>query len=163
MEREELNALKKRHSKIAWHCLYKTLALLAVATVADAMQVLAILSLQHCHKEFLLGLYWPLWTLLGLGSSIAMCGVVISQIYSLKGHEPPKYTIALGTPVLVVSACGDFVATEVEKLHRKIKRTYMEERYVFGNPSKMGQYAHHHRSKLKKSFTSGSSVLPIAQ
>ncbi|PMD48516.1 hypothetical protein L207DRAFT_8888 [Hyaloscypha variabilis F] len=110
------------------------------------MQVLAILSLQHCHKELLLGLYWPLWTLLGLGSSIAMCGVVISQIYSLKGHEPPKYTIALGTPVLVVSACGDFVATEVEKFHRKIKRTYTEE-----------------RSTLKKSFTSGSSVLPIAQ
>jgi hypothetical protein len=122
-----------------------------VATVADAMQVLAILSLQHCHKELLLGLYWPLWTL------------VISQIYSLKGHEPPKYTIALGTPVLVVSACGDFVATEVEKLHRKIKRTYTEDRYVFDKRSKTGQYAHHHRSTLKKSFTSGSSVLPIAQ
>src|SRR5450756_26975 len=111
-ENEELKAIVKGHKKRSWRCIWQTIALIAVAIVANIMQVLAILAFQHCHNEALLGLYWPLWTLLGLGSTIAMFGVVINQIYALRGHEPPPFATALGTPVLVVCAAGYFLYSE---------------------------------------------------
>jgi hypothetical protein len=84
--------------------LRKTSICLFFAAACDVFQVLAIIALQHCEHEDLLGLYWPLWTLLGLGSTVAMIGVVLNQLYGLLRHELPPYSVGMGTPVLVVAA-----------------------------------------------------------
>jgi hypothetical protein len=110
-DREAFEIAEKSHKRSAYSCLGWTFSLLAVAAVADAVQVLAIFALQHCHKEPLLGLYWPVWTLLGLGSSIAMLGVLLNQVYGLQEHELPPFGTALGTPVLVVCSVGHYILT----------------------------------------------------
>ena len=121
---------KEKHHHSAKICCYWAAVLLAVAIAADAIQVLAIIALQHCHHEALLGLYWPVWTLLGLGSSIAMAGVVLSQVYGLQQHELPPFGTALGTPVLVVCSIGHYIYTQVlecRKKKNKVSRTGSKE------------------------------------
>jgi hypothetical protein len=110
---------EQKHHQSAKICCCWAAVLLAVAIAADAIQVLAIIALQHCHHEALLGLYWPVWTLLGLGSSIAMAGVVLSQIYGLQQHELPPFGTALGTPVLVVCSIGHYIYTQVLEWRKK--------------------------------------------
>jgi len=117
----DLEKLKEKHVKIARRCLTTTLCCFGAAIGLVFLQALDILALQWCHEEPLVGFYWPIWTLIGVGSCIAMLGVIISQTYSLRGHEPPSYTVALGTPVLVASASGDFVKAEFDALRQKIK------------------------------------------
>lgn len=80
--------------------------LFSFVVVAVVIQALTIFALQHCIKEDLLGLYWPIWTLLGLGTSIAMLGIVLCQVYALANQEWPPFATALGTPVLVVCSSG---------------------------------------------------------
>jgi len=63
----EQNKRVEKHRKNAWYCLMITSVLLVFAVACDTIQVFAILTLQHCHHEVLVGLYWPLWTVLGLG------------------------------------------------------------------------------------------------
>ena len=99
-----------------------------LAGAADAVQVLAIIALQHCQHEDLLGLYWPIWTLLGLGTTIAMLGVVINQVYGLREHDLPPFSTALGTPVLVVCSIGHLLFTQYgEWRGRKAKKARASE------------------------------------
>jgi len=108
-ESAEYKEMIKTHRKNAWNCLGKTSILLVFAVACNTMMVFSILTIQHCHHEVLLGLYWPLWTFLGLGSNIAMAGVLLSQCYGLSCQELPPYGTALGTPVLVVCSIGHFL------------------------------------------------------
>jgi hypothetical protein len=103
-EKEIFEKIKQEHKRSVHGCLLKTGLCLIFATACNVFQVLAIISLQHCWHEDLLGLYWPLWTLLGLGSTVAMLGVVVNQIYGLLEHELPCFSVGMGTPVLVVCA-----------------------------------------------------------
>jgi hypothetical protein len=105
-ERKQHEEKVTKHKMSAILCLLKTSALLIVVMACDIFQVIAIFAIQHCHHEDLLPLYWPVWTLLGLGSTIAMVGVCINQVYGLLEQELPPFGTALGTPVLVVCAIG---------------------------------------------------------
>jgi hypothetical protein len=106
---EEHEEKVKKHKRSAKLCLVKTSVLLICAMACDIFQVFAIFTIQHCHREDLLSLYWPIWTLLGLGSTIAMVGVCINQVYGLLEQELPPFGTALGTPVLVVCAIGHLI------------------------------------------------------
>jgi len=103
-EKAIFEAKKQEHKRSVRWCLINTGLCLIFATACNVFQVLSIISLQHCWHEDLLGLYWPLWTLLGLGSTVAMLGVVVNQIYGLLEHELPGFSVGMGTPVLVVCA-----------------------------------------------------------
>jgi hypothetical protein len=132
-DRQELKIKKKQLKRDAKRCLWKTFGCLVVAIVCDIFQVLAIIALQHCHHEDLLGLYWPLWTLLGLGSTIAMVGVCINQAYGLLEQDLPPFGTALGTPVLVVCAIIHLIwnlsKDKLKKLKRKSDKN-LETEYV---------------------------------
>ncbi|KAE9376959.1 hypothetical protein N431DRAFT_188059 [Stipitochalara longipes BDJ] len=117
-----INEARAKHRSRAWVCVGVCSGLFVMAVIANVMQVMAIFALQHCHKEDLLGLYWPLWTLLGLGSSIAMLGVVITQLYGLHGHDLPPFNVALGTPLLIVSGLGHFLFTWGQKKWEKYRQ-----------------------------------------
>jgi hypothetical protein len=51
-------------------------------------------------------LYWGFWTLIQVGSLIAIVGIMINLWYSLGEKENPPWIVALGTPVLVIAALG---------------------------------------------------------
>ena len=119
---------KKNHKKIAKRCLWKTGVISMVAIAAVIMLTLTIVNLQYCHKEPLLPLYWALVTLIGFGSCVAMKGVIVNQIYGLRGHEFPGYNMAMGTPVLVISATAHLIKKEFDDWRRKGKSKNDEER-----------------------------------
>ena len=119
MTPEKHKEWKRKHDSIVIWCLIKSSCCFIVTVVAITMQGLDILALQWCLEEPLLGFYWPLWTMLGVSSSIAMLGVILSQINRLRGNEFPAYPVALGTPVLVAAAFGDFVKKEFEKIIKR--------------------------------------------
>jgi hypothetical protein len=51
-------------------------------------------------------LYWGFWSVLQVGSNIAILGVMVQFWIVLGDHETPSWAVALGTPVLVVAALG---------------------------------------------------------
>lgn len=51
-------------------------------------------------------LYWGFWSVLQVGSVIAILGVMLQFWIVLGDHETPSWAVALGTPVLVFAAAG---------------------------------------------------------
>jgi hypothetical protein len=70
------------------------------------MEAFAAFSIQFCDGEDLMMLYWGFWTLIQVGSLIAIFGIMLNQWYSLEEKEHPPWSVALGTPVLVIAALG---------------------------------------------------------
>jgi len=70
------------------------------------MEAFAAFSIQFCDGEGLMMLYWGFWTLIQVGSLIAIFGIMLNQWYSLGDKEHPPWNVALRTPVLVIAALG---------------------------------------------------------
>ena len=51
-------------------------------------------------------LYWGFWSVLQVGSNIAILGVMVQFWIVLGDVETPSWAVALGTPVLVFAALG---------------------------------------------------------
>lgn len=51
-------------------------------------------------------LYWGFWSVLQVGSNIAIFGVMLNLWIVLGDVETPSWAVALGTPVLVFAALG---------------------------------------------------------
>lgn len=51
-------------------------------------------------------LYWGFWSVLQVGSNIAIFGVMLQFWIVLGDVETPSWAVALGTPVLVFAALG---------------------------------------------------------
>jgi len=51
-------------------------------------------------------MYWGFWSVLQVGSNIAILGVMVQFWIVLGDHETPSWAVALGTPVLVFAALG---------------------------------------------------------
>lgn len=60
-------------------------------------------------------LYWGFWSLLQVGSLIAILGIVLNQAYGLQNRAEPPWATALGTPVLVIAAFGHFLLGHFEE------------------------------------------------
>lgn len=54
-----------------------------VTAVFCVIEVYALLALQFCDGEDLMSLFWATWTMLQLGSEIAILGVVMALWHSL--------------------------------------------------------------------------------
>lgn len=61
----------------------------AVSIVAVVMEVYALLALQFCDGEDLMSLYWSTWTMMQVGSLIAIFGILLSVTNSLRGNQNP--------------------------------------------------------------------------
>jgi len=85
------------------------------------MEAFAAFSIQFCDGEDLMMLYWGFWTLIQVGSLIAIFGIMLNQWYSLREKEHPPWNVALGTPVLVIVALGHAWQSSVKTAWQKWK------------------------------------------
>ncbi|KAL2260767.1 hypothetical protein VTK26DRAFT_5142 [Humicola hyalothermophila] len=92
-----------------------------IAVVAVVMEVYALLALQFCDGEDLMPLYWSTWTMLQVGSVIAIFGILLAVINTLRGNKNPPWALALGTPVLVVAGIGYAVHGAMRKRVRRVR------------------------------------------
>ncbi|PNY27830.1 Uncharacterized protein TCAP_02233 [Tolypocladium capitatum] len=79
------------------------LGCVALSTVIVVMEAYALLALQFCDGENLMSLYWSTWTMTQAGSLIAMIGIILAFLNSLRNRKHPPWALALGTPVLVIA------------------------------------------------------------
>ncbi|KAH6845259.1 hypothetical protein B0I37DRAFT_180455 [Chaetomium sp. MPI-CAGE-AT-0009] len=91
----------------------------AVSVVGVVMEVYALMALQFCDGEDLMSLYWSTWTMMQVGSVIAILGILLTIFNSLRGGKNPPWALALGTPILVVAGIGHAVHGAV---HKRVKR-----------------------------------------
>jgi membrane protease YdiL (CAAX protease family) len=66
-----------------------TLGIFLVTAVILVIEVYALLALQFCDGEDLMSLYWATWTMLQLGSEIAILGVSLALWHHLWDMEHP--------------------------------------------------------------------------
>jgi hypothetical protein len=60
------------------------------------MEAFALLALQFCDGEDLMPLYWSTWTMIQVGSLIAMVGIILALLHSLHNRQHP-YVLSLYT------------------------------------------------------------------
>lgn len=60
-----------------------------VSVVAVVMEVYALMALQFCDGEDLMPLYWSTWTMMQVGSLIAIVGIMLAIFNSLRGSKNP--------------------------------------------------------------------------
>lgn len=53
------------------------------------MEAYAIMALQFCDGEDLISLYWSTWTMVQVGSLIAMVGIILAMAHSLSDRRHP--------------------------------------------------------------------------
>ncbi|XDG09226.1 hypothetical protein ABKA04_008841 [Annulohypoxylon sp. FPYF3050] len=98
-------------------------ALFILAAALLVFEVFALLALQFCDGEDLMSLYWSTWTMLQLGSEIAILGINLSLWHQLFNVRQPLWALALGTPVLVVAGLGHLIHVAFRKVYKKAKES----------------------------------------
>lgn len=92
-----------------------------MAIVIVIMEAFAAFSIQFCDGEDLMMLYWGFWSLIQVGSLIAIFGIMLNQWYSLREKEHPPWNVALGTPVIIIASLGHAWQSSVKTAWRKWK------------------------------------------
>ncbi|KAI0997814.1 hypothetical protein K3495_g10375 [Podosphaera aphanis] len=87
---------------------------LCVSATCLVFECFAAFHIEYCDGEDLMMLYWGFWSILQVGSNIAILGVMLQFWMVLGDVETPSWAVALGTPVLVFAALG-FVMKEIWK------------------------------------------------
>ncbi|KAF7876812.1 hypothetical protein EAF04_001895 [Stromatinia cepivora] len=77
-----------------------------LALISVIFEVFAAFNIQYCDGEDLIQLYWGFWSILQVGSLIAILGVMLQFWIVLGNVQTPSWAVALGTPVLVFAALG---------------------------------------------------------
>ena len=60
-----------------------------LSAVIVIMEAYALMALQFCDGEHLMSLYWSTWTMIQVGSLIAMVGIILAMLHSLKNSKHP--------------------------------------------------------------------------
>ncbi|KAI0152148.1 hypothetical protein F4776DRAFT_14620 [Hypoxylon sp. NC0597] len=107
---------KKLKTSLVWCTV-----LFLVAAVSLVIEVFALLALQFCDGEDLMSLYWATWTMLQLGSEIAILGIDLALWHHLSNVRSPLWALALGTPVLVVAGLGHLMHVALRKFYKKAR------------------------------------------
>lgn len=69
--------------------MYRCLAYLSLSITCIVMEVYALLALQFCDGEDLMSLFWATWTMLQLGSLVAIAGIILAVYNNLRGNKNP--------------------------------------------------------------------------
>lgn len=69
--------------------IFLCLACVSVSVVIVVMEAYALLALQFCDGEDLMSLYWSTWTMIQVGSLIAMVGIILALVHTLKDRKHP--------------------------------------------------------------------------
>jgi len=96
------------HEKVRRRCLIISLFCFVLTLAAVIFEVFAALNIEYCDGEDLMMLYWGFWSIIQVGSLIAIFGIALNQWYGLEKKKEPPWATALGTPVLVIAALGHY-------------------------------------------------------
>ena len=86
-----------------------------LSVTCTVLEVFAAFNIQYCDGEDLMQLYWSFWSVLQVGSNIAIFGVMLQLWIALGNVKSPSWAVALGTPVLVFAALG-WIFREISKV-----------------------------------------------
>ncbi|KAF5870119.1 uncharacterized protein Bfra_010265 [Botrytis fragariae] len=101
-----LSISKEKHRRTQIRCIYVSSLCLAVAITCTVFEAFAASTLIFCHQLDMVFLYWSFWTLLQVGSTIAILGIGLAQLWSYLGRESLPVNVAIGTPVLIIAWLG---------------------------------------------------------
>ncbi|KAG4425673.1 hypothetical protein IFR04_001135 [Cadophora malorum] len=118
---KQIEEMKRGVRRLSQCCLAKTFCLFILLVFSTIMQVFAAHTILFCHKESLMHLYFPVWTVFAIGITFATLGCCVTQVYALKTMKLPPFGVALGTPVLVVSAVTHLVWNSITG-HKKLNQ-----------------------------------------
>ncbi|KAB5551356.1 hypothetical protein GE09DRAFT_1223152 [Coniochaeta sp. 2T2.1] len=115
---QDLTPGSLEHKRKMQRCMLVCSVYAVISVVAVVMEVFALMALQFCDGEDLMSLYWSTWTVMQIGSLIAIFGVLLAVFHTIRGRKHPPWALALGTPVLVVAGLGHIIQGA---LHKKVK------------------------------------------
>ncbi|KAF7951519.1 hypothetical protein EAE96_006825 [Botrytis aclada] len=101
-----LSISKEKHRRTQIRCIYVSSLCLVVAIACTVFEAFAASTLIFCHQLDMVFLYWSFWTLLQVGSTIAIFGIGLAQLWSYMGRESLPVNVAIGTPVLIIAWLG---------------------------------------------------------
>ncbi|KAK0385300.1 hypothetical protein NLU13_7776 [Sarocladium strictum] len=93
------------------------------STVIVVMEAFCLMALQFCDGEDLISLYWSTWTMIQVGSLIAMVGIILALVHSLTDRTHPPWALALGTPVLVIAGALHFTHACIKRRVKTMKHS----------------------------------------
>ncbi|KAL2203186.1 hypothetical protein CC79DRAFT_1373332 [Sarocladium strictum] len=96
------------------------------STVIVVMEAFCLMALQFCDGEDLISLLWSTWTMIQVGSLIAMVGIILALVNSLQDKRHPPWALALGTPVLVIAGALHFAHACVSKRVKTMRHSSEE-------------------------------------
>jgi hypothetical protein len=106
LTQKEASKQKRNVRRRRVHQLSLVSLCLVLSLAATIFEVFALFNIEFCDGEDLMQMYWGFWSVLQVGSNIAILGVMVQFWIVLGDHETPSWAVALGTPVLVFAALG---------------------------------------------------------
>lgn len=79
---------RKRKSRLRVYIVFCAICA-ALSAVVTVMEAYALLALQFCDGEDLISLYWSTWTMVQVGSLIAIIGIILALMHTLKDRQHP--------------------------------------------------------------------------
>jgi hypothetical protein len=119
----------KKHQKHVYHqrrgyfCIVVLCFLGSLACIV--FECFALFNIQFCDGEDLTQMYWGFWSILQVGSLIAIGGVLVQFWIVLSGVDTPPWAVALGTPVLVFAALGWMCKHKSDSAWEKFRGRYL--------------------------------------
>lgn len=101
--------------------LVATIFIFLVSAATVVIETFCLLALQFCDGEDLMSLYWSTWTMMQVGSQIAIGGIVLALWHTLCNVKHPIWALAMGTPVLVVAGLGHVISLCLHRMYKKAK------------------------------------------
>jgi ABC-type maltose transport system permease subunit len=86
---EQFSDEKRKRSKSLRLYIFLCLGCVAVSTTIVIMEAYSLLALQFCDGEDLMSLYWSTWTMIQVGSLIAMVGIILALAHALNDRKHP--------------------------------------------------------------------------
>lgn len=83
----------QRRSRSLIKFMTMCLGCVLVSAAVVIMEAFSLLALQFCDGENLMSLYWSTWTMIQVGSLIAMMGIILAMAHSLRNRRHPYVTI----------------------------------------------------------------------
>ncbi|KAH6988097.1 hypothetical protein BGZ61DRAFT_474675 [Ilyonectria robusta] len=124
----------KKRTKRLRQSIFLCLGCVAVSTAIVIMEAYAIMALQFCDGEDLISLYWSTWTMVQVGSLIAMVGIILAMAHSLSDRRHPPWALALGTPVLVIAGFLHLFHDCTRQRIKKQMQKKIDQEEAFGGP-----------------------------
>ncbi|KAK2608885.1 hypothetical protein QQS21_002598 [Conoideocrella luteorostrata] len=119
---ERLDSDPKKRAKVLRLYILLCLGCVLVSAAIVIMEAYALLALQFCDGEDLMSLYWSTWTMIQVGSLIAIMGIILALGHSLRNRKHPPWALALGTPVLVIAGVLHLIHDCTKKRVKKLRR-----------------------------------------